>query len=259
MWHIVLHQAACQTRLHLWVGELETAERWAGAGLVTHEHNLPGKLPLYLREVQLLSLARVALALGELDEVLVTLAEVLSGAEPTDRMAHVIEALLLRALALQLAGETSPALEALGRSLVLGESEGYLRLYLEAGEPLRKLLAVYRSGLQARTADRPHANQVRLLQYAERLLAAFAELGTQSALHPRKEQQFGIQGLVEPLTRRELEVLQLVCEGLSNRQIAERLTITLNTVKKHTSNVYGKLAVGSRAQAIVRARDLRLC
>jgi len=51
----------------------------------------------------------------------------------------------------------------------------------------------------------------------------------------------------------------LVCEGLSNRQIAERLTITLNTVKKHTSNVYGKLAVGSRAQAIVRARDLRLC
>jgi ATP/maltotriose-dependent transcriptional regulator MalT len=62
--------------------------------------------------------------------------------------------------------------------------------------------------------------------------------------------------LVEPMTPRELEVLHLICEGLTNREIAERLTVTLNTVKKHGSHIYGKLGVSSRAQAIVRAREL---
>jgi LuxR family maltose regulon positive regulatory protein len=61
------------------------------------------------------------------------------------------------------------------------------------------------------------------------------------------------------LTPRELEVLHLICAGLSNRDIAGRLTVTLNTVKKHSSHIYGKLAVSSRAQAIVRARELGLC
>jgi LuxR family maltose regulon positive regulatory protein len=64
--------------------------------------------------------------------------------------------------------------------------------------------------------------------------------------------------LIEPLTPRELEVLRLICEGLSNREIAERLTVTLNTVKKHTSNLYSKLGVRSRTQAIASARTLNL-
>ena len=65
--------------------------------------------------------------------------------------------------------------------------------------------------------------------------------------------------LVEPLTPRELEVLALICDGLSNREIADRLTVALNTVKKHTSHIYGKLGVTSRAQAMVQARSLGLC
>jgi LuxR family maltose regulon positive regulatory protein len=67
------------------------------------------------------------------------------------------------------------------------------------------------------------------------------------------------QPLAEPLTRRELDVLYLICDGCSNREIAEHLTVTLNTVKKHSSHIYGKLEVTSRAQAIVRARELGLC
>jgi LuxR family maltose regulon positive regulatory protein len=67
------------------------------------------------------------------------------------------------------------------------------------------------------------------------------------------------QPLPEPLTPRELEVLRLICEGLSNRDIAEQLTVTLNTVKKHSSHIYGKLGVRSRAQAIVQAQQLGLC
>ncbi|MBN1317575.1 MAG: response regulator transcription factor [Anaerolineales bacterium] len=65
--------------------------------------------------------------------------------------------------------------------------------------------------------------------------------------------------MVEPLTDREMDVLRLICNGLSNREIADRLTVTLNTVKKHSSHVYGKLGVTSRAQAIVRAQELELC
>jgi LuxR family maltose regulon positive regulatory protein len=63
---------------------------------------------------------------------------------------------------------------------------------------------------------------------------------------------------MDPLTPRELEVLCLICQGLSNREITERLTVTLNTVKKHTSNLYNKLGVRSRTQAIARAQALDL-
>jgi LuxR family maltose regulon positive regulatory protein len=64
--------------------------------------------------------------------------------------------------------------------------------------------------------------------------------------------------LIEPLTPRELDVLRLICAGLSNREISDRLTVTLNTVKKHTSNLYSKLGVRSRTQAIARAQALDL-
>jgi LuxR family maltose regulon positive regulatory protein len=64
--------------------------------------------------------------------------------------------------------------------------------------------------------------------------------------------------LIEPLTERELEVLQLIADGLSNRQIAEKLVLAVTTVKKHASNIYGKLGVGSRTEVVDRARNLDL-
>jgi len=104
-----------------------------------------------------------------------------------------------------------------------------------------------------------------LVTYVRRLLEAFPE----HALHGPFEDASGRvpiqppipevrQPLVEPLTRRELEVLHLICEGYSNQDIAEKLVVTLNTVKKHTSNIYGKLGVSSRTQAIAQAHQLGL-
>jgi LuxR family maltose regulon positive regulatory protein len=79
-----------------------------------------------------------------------------------------------------------------------------------------------------------------------------------AGLEALAEAPSSVAGLVEPLTPREAEVLRLVCEGLSNRAIAERLVVSLSTVKKHTGNIYGKLGVSSRTQAIVRAQELGL-
>jgi LuxR family maltose regulon positive regulatory protein len=93
-------------------------------------------------------------------------------------------------------------------------------------------------------------------EYTSRLLAAF---GVEEEARVPASQPPDPQPLSEALTARELEVLHLICGGLSNREIADCLTVTLNTVKKHSSHIYGKLGVSSRAQAIVRAQELGLC
>jgi LuxR family maltose regulon positive regulatory protein len=123
----------------------------------------------------------------------------------------------------------------------LAEPEGYVRLFFDEGQPVIPLLQ--------QVASRGSA-------YAGMLLAAFdspdGERFTKTPLHP------DAYVLVEPLTKRELEVLRLVCEGFSNQEIAEKLVITMSTVKKHTGNIYGKLGVSSRAQAIVETHRLGL-
>ena len=92
--------------------------------------------------------------------------------------------------------------------------------------------------------------------FPRKLLAAFGLAEEAFLSAPRAP---GVQPLPEPLTQREFEVLKLICDGLSNQEIAKHLTITLNTVKKHSSHIYGKLQVSSRAQAIIQARELDLC
>ena len=158
------------------------------------------------------------------------------------RLAQAIEICLLKALAWQAEGQGAAALEPFERSLSWAEPEGYIRLFLEAGTDVIPLLR------------RATARGIRLA-YTRRLLAAFGvgeEARIPSSQHPDS------QPLPEALTARELEVLYLICSGLSNREIADCLTVTLNTVKKHSSHIYGKLGVSSRAQAIVRAQELGL-
>ena len=151
----------------------------------------------------------------------------------------VIELLILKALALDAQGETGRALEALRRALALAEPEGYVRIFLDEGPPMARLLyqAVERGIAPA---------------YAGRLLAAFP------AAEPRQadlSKAWDVEGeMVEPLSEREHEVLELIAEGLSNREVAQRLFISPRTVKRHTSNIYGKLGVHSRTQAVARAR-----
>ena len=118
-----------------------------------------------------------------------------------------------------------------------------MRLFLEAGTGVIPLL---------RRAVSPGIRP----NYANKLLTAFGMEEEENVPAPQFPDP---QSLAEPLTRRELDVLNAICDGLSNREIAERLTVTLNTVKKHSSHIYGKLGVSSRAQAIVRAREPGLC
>jgi LuxR family maltose regulon positive regulatory protein len=123
--------------------------------------------------------------------------------------------------------------------MALAEAEGYLRIVLVEGAPGAALLR------RARGRGR-HTG------YIGGLLALFP--GPAAETQPTQ----GRTEFVEPITRRELEILRLISEGCSNQEIAERLVITLHTVKKHSSNIFGKLGVNSRTQAVARARQLRL-
>ena len=136
-------------------------------------------------------------------------------------------------------------LSVLSESLALAEPQGYVRVFVDEGRPVADLLRI---GVQSGVWHLP-----RQTAYVHRLLKA---LGTEAK--DREQSAANLSPLVEPLTRRELEVLQCICAGSSNQEIAEKLVITQSTVKKHTGSIYGKLGVSSRTQAIVRAHQLRL-
>jgi LuxR family maltose regulon positive regulatory protein len=170
-------------------------------------------------------------------------------------MGIAIELLALQALALQGQGQTAEALSVLRRALSRAEPEGYARVFLDEGAPMAELLRL--------AAARGISSE-----YVSKLLAAFETPGPRlrvsdsrlmtapaSNLKPETREP---ETLIEPLSERELEVLRLVAEGLSNREIAEKLTITVGTAKRHVSNIYAKLGVHSRVQAVSRAQDLRL-
>jgi LuxR family maltose regulon positive regulatory protein len=165
-------------------------------------------------------------------------------------MARVIEICLIKALAWQAQGNTAAGLELLERSLSLAQPEGYVRIFLEHGAPVVALLRQ-----AAPTGIAP--------DYVNSLIAAFEAEGRGSGEEAKIESTFAALGprspdLVEPLTKRELEVLRLLVRGLSNQEIAEALVIAVGTVKTHVHNIYGKLGVRDRPQAILRAGELNL-
>jgi LuxR family maltose regulon positive regulatory protein len=125
----------------------------------------------------------------------------------------------------------------LEHALRLAEPEGYVRLFVDLGLPMARLL------------QEAHSRGV-MSDYVEKLLAAFdSSLTTHISLE---------DSLPEPLTKREQEVLELVAAGLTNREIADELIISPETVKKHTSSIYGKLGASNRTEAAARARELDL-
>jgi LuxR family maltose regulon positive regulatory protein len=133
------------------------------------------------------------------------------------------------------------ALSTLERALVLAAPEGYIRLIVDEGPPILSLLRLaYRRGI--------------VPEYVATLLAAFGEQHTSNLSPPSPRSSV----LAEPLTERERDVQRLLLEGASNREIARRLVLIVNTVKCHVYNLCGKLGAQSRTQAIIRARGLDL-
>ncbi len=188
-------------------------------------------------------LARILVAQGRLDEASRLLQRLFEAAESGGRMAKMLEIMALQSLTFQAQGEGDRALDVLERALTLAEPEGFIRVFMDEGRPMARLL---HRALNCGIAP----------EYVRRLLAGESPKESRPADPVRFRD--GQSGLVEPLSEREIEVLQRIAEGLTNREIADRLYLALNTVKVHTRNIYGKLGVNNRTGAVARARDLGL-
>ena len=226
---IIDQMAAWQGRIWLAQNKLETASQW-----ITRPGLDPEGDPTYMDEVKHIALARILIAQGRLDETTPLLQRLLKPAEARGHTSRVIEILILQAMVFQARGDAEQAMTTLERALTLAESGGLIRTFVDEGPPMARLL--YEAHNRGIATD-----------YVRGLLAAFP---IDDPVQADKSE------LIEPLSERELEVLQHIAEGLTNREIATRLYLSLNTIKVHTRNIYGKLGVNNRTQAVSRARDL---
>jgi LuxR family maltose regulon positive regulatory protein len=254
--------AACRARLRLAqaiatgdTGHLETLEQWVGS----HELRADGSIDSLHNEFAYLVYARLLIAQSEADRALQLLRRLLQAAEDGGRRGRVIEIWTLQALAHQVLGDAERALMTIEGALSLAEPEGYIRLFVDEGRPMAKLL-------------RQAASRGIAVAYADKLLAAFLAEERRSRgagekasppppLPPRSPapiEPLRPPALTELLSERELEVLRLIAVGLTNREIAETLVIALGTAKAHTASIYAKLDVHNRTQAVARARELGL-
>jgi LuxR family maltose regulon positive regulatory protein len=215
-----------------------------------------GQLPFeyHLRKHEQLTWARVALAENQPGEALVLLEPWLAAMEQLggQKSRKAIELQILQALALQAQGETAPAVQALAQALAAAEPSGYIRLFLDEGAPMARLLE------QFSLPNTEVARQGISPGYVQKLLAEFRPKTNDQR---RKTKPTPSSSLIEPLTKRELQVLRLLAGsplGLSSTEIAHELGISANTVRYHIKHIYGKLGVHRRADAIERAEDLDL-
>lgn len=202
--------------------------------------------PVVFLEIIKAILARVYLAQGKIEKTLQLLDELQATAEPAMRLGRSIEVHLIRALAYKKQNGkslTPEAIESIEWALKLAEPQGYTLLFLEEGPELIPLL---------NAITNHHSTLDRVKQYARKLLEAFDRVGKSTKTGSTSE----AAGFAEQLTPREMEVLELLAIGDSNQTIADKLFITIRTVKKHTGNIYGKLGASSRIQAVARAREL---
>src|SRR5438270_4508951 len=222
-------------KARVWVahGRVSEALAWARERALSAEDGLS-----YLREFEHITLARMLLVQRSGAEALGLLGRLLEAAETGGRMGSMIEILVLQALAQQVRGDIPAALVALERALALAELEGYVRVFVAEGLPMAELLKeAAKAGI---TTD-----------YARQLLTVF---GNAEVKAPVKQDLIQI----EPLSDRELDVLRLLGTDLYGPEIARELTVSLNTVRTHTKNLYSKLGVNNRRAAVKRAEELQL-
>jgi LuxR family maltose regulon positive regulatory protein len=236
---------ALKVRVYLRQGRLSEALDWARERGLSVDDDVT-----YLGEFEHITLARILIApyqndllAGSINQAFALLERLLQAAEAGGRMGSVIEILVLQALAFKVQGNVSQALASMERALALAEPEGYVRIFVDEGEPMRLLIEK-----QARNRDHP------LTGYADKLLAAFTQPVASlisATIHQKSD-------MIEPLSNRELEVLKLLRSELSGPEIAGQLIVSLNTLRTHTKNIFNKLGVNNRRAAIRRAEELDL-
>jgi LuxR family maltose regulon positive regulatory protein len=228
-------------RVRVWLMQKEDAAvRWL------NEHNLQrGSTLVFVREDEYVTLIRVLLTTGQLDTAFAWLDEVEALARAEGRMRSVVDLLVLRAVAHYTQQDRERANAVVLQALDLAAPMNYISAFVSEGTPVAALLR------------EAHARNI-YPGYCERLLAAFSHAEhvviPEQPAKPRQSTTL----LPEPLNERELEVLRLIAQGHSNQQIADRLVVAISTVKWHINNLYGKLGVGTRTQALARATQLGL-
>jgi LuxR family maltose regulon positive regulatory protein len=189
-----------------------------------------------------LSQARVLLAQGDPSAALALLSPLRQQMETKDWADEQLKVMVLQAVALHAHGEKDKAMQVLGDVLALAQPEGFIRTFVDEGISMARLLS-------------EAAAQGIMPDYVSKLLAAFQDVTDEGQL---SSSVIRPSSLVEPLSQRELEVLRLMAQGLSNREIGERLFLALDTVKGHNRRIYDKLQVQRRTEAVARARELGL-
>ncbi|HEX4204543.1 MAG TPA: LuxR C-terminal-related transcriptional regulator [Ktedonobacteraceae bacterium] len=245
--------ATTRARLLLAEGRLENALHWM------HEHHATLANPTNQHnEFNQFTQARVLIAAGRAYpdgsytyQALALLQRLHTAAEEAGKVRSLLETLVLQALALELAGDGAGALDALRQAVSLAERGRYMRLFVGEGDPMLKLLRQ----LHERQRSQKAAGQSSInLTYLSNLLKTFASLSAP----PLPASLEASEPLLDPLSRREHEVLRLIAAGRKNREIADELVVVTGTVKAHINVIYQKLGVSSRVQAVVRARTLGL-
>jgi LuxR family transcriptional regulator, maltose regulon positive regulatory protein len=256
--------AAARVQYWLATANLEAASEWARQVRVSPETWNPN------RNGEFLLLVRVYLAQGRYEAALEALERYRTYLDRPGDTLITIEFLAVYILALHHAGKGAQLRAAAARLLELTAPENYVRLYLDEGEPMRQLLESLQGAqsIQGTEGAPEKALLPASAAFVRRLLAAFEHEasatrqrvqnpegpGSRQAA-PRPAPPKGARPAGEPLTRREQEVLRLLLAGASNQEIAAELVVSVATVKKHVSNLLGKLGVASRTQAIARARE----
>lgn len=251
--------AAVRARLWAMQGKIDEAFNWVREQGLSAEDDLS-----YLREFEHITLARILLVCyrrehqsGVIQEASGLLERLLSAAETGGRSRSKILIRILQALVHQAQGDIQAALAPLHQALGLAEPEGYVRLFVDEGEPMKKILL--------------EASSLKIFPaYTHMLLVAFeAEqrkgsevdslpLTLSLPIMVMAEPKTARDTLVEPLSQRELEVLRLFRTELSGPEIAQELMVALSTVRTHTKSIYSKLSVNSRRAAVRRATELKL-
>jgi len=230
-------------KVKLWLaqGDLQAANHWAAS---QEERLSSDNIAEFENELIYISLVRVMLVFNKNDEAMRLLSHLEKNSQNGGRKGRLLEIMLLKALGLQKMENTKKASIALTESLTLAEPEGYVRIFLDEGQPMQMLLAQW---LENNKSDS-------LEKYAKLLLSQFdAETYLAEAA---QEKYSPASNLIEPLSQRELEVLNLMALGLTNKKIAEQLIVAPGTIKAHAASIYRKLDVANRTEAVARARQL---
>ncbi|MBE9226349.1 tetratricopeptide repeat protein [Phormidium sp. LEGE 05292] len=245
LWPTILSVEACQVRLDLAQGNLDEAITWVQNSGLSVEGELQYSPTEHFpqgSELNYLTYSRVLLAYGQykstpsyLQDALQLLTRLYEFAKSGGRTIRVMEILLLQALVFQAQGDRERAINYLNQALNISRYGNYIRLFLDEGKPMVQLL-------QYAVSKNIHSPEV------NRLLSAFSSV--------EEKKPAAIQSLIEPLSTRELEVLHYLATGMSNQAIAEQLFVSLAAVKWHARNIYGKLEVNNRTQAVAKAREL---